>query len=153
MANFVLFCDDRSCSNINADKIYCIHTYYNLTSEFDRANGRTRITIAIHLGDGNVYKFDSMPYMTDLKRVENYYNVIPKNISFLLHNILSGNEKMVFMNDVVEEAILNCSKIFNAQDPIKKAFDLENSNLVLSAKDIADYKPSRKTKEKKETKK
>lgn len=109
MANFVLFCDKLKCSNINIDKIYRTTTYYNINS-CDK--DETRLTTAIHFEDGNVYEFDSFVDKTKLENLEHHdYNCIPKNISFLLNNILSNNEKVVFFNDLVEEAILNCSNM------------------------------------------
>lgn len=108
MANFVLFCDELKCSNINIDKIYRTTTYYNINS-CDK--DETRLTTAIHFEDGNIYEFDSFVDKTKLENLKHDYNCISKNISFLLNNILSNNEKVVFFNDLVEEAILNCSNM------------------------------------------
>ena len=109
MANFVLFCDELKCSNINIDKIYRTTTYYNINS-CDK--DETHLTTAIHFEDGNVYEFDSFVDKTKLENLKRHdYNCIPKNISFLLNNILSNNEKIVFFNDLVEEAMLNCSNM------------------------------------------
>ena len=109
MANFVLFCDEFKCSNINIDKIYRTTTYYNIDSS---DKDKTCLTTAIHFEDGNVYEFDSFIDKTKVENLKRHdHNCIPKNISFLLNNILSNNEKVVFFNDLVEEAIINCSNM------------------------------------------
>lgn len=131
MANFVLFCDEFKCNNINIDKIYRITTYYNINS-CDK--DETRLTTAIWFENENVYEFDSYVDKTKVDNLKRYdYNCIPKNISFLLNNILSNNEKVVFFNDLVEEAILNCSNMIKN----KKTKEKREKNEIRRVKNVS----------------